>query len=216
VDAVVFDLYDTLVWTEWPLLRERLARMTGVGARDLMRGFVRTREARGVGAFGSPEGDVAAVLRAAGGDPTDEDVHELAALAVRSLTDGGVHMYDDSLPVLRELRRRGIATGVISNCDHWTRPVVDALNLEAETDAVVLSFEVHVMKPDPRIYRMTLDRIGAEAASTTFVDDQPAYLDGAAALGMRTAQIVRPTDPDPPPAEAHPVVGDLWSVVPVE
>jgi putative hydrolase of the HAD superfamily len=215
VDAVVFDLYDTLVWTEWPLLRERLARTIGVGARDLMRGFVGTREERGVGEFGSPEGDLAAVLRAAGRDPPEGEVRELTALAIRTLTDGGVHLYDDSVPVLRELRRRGIATGVISNCDHWTRPVVDALKLEDETDAVVLSFEVHVMKPDPRIYRMTLDRIGVEAASSTFVDDQPAYLDGAAALGMRTLQIVRPTDPDPPHAEAHPLVGDLWSVVPV-
>jgi methionine salvage enolase-phosphatase E1 len=48
---------------------------------------------------------------------------------------------------------------------------------------------------------------------STFVDDQPAYLDGAAALGMRTLQIVRPTDRNPPEPEGHLVIDDLWAVV---
>jgi putative hydrolase of the HAD superfamily len=213
VDAVLLDLYDTLVWTEWPLLRERLAETIGLTPRDVMRGFIETREARGVGSFGSPEGDLAAVLRAAGGHPTDEQVREETTLELRALTDGGVHLYDDSVPVLRELRRRGIATAVVSNCDHLTRPIVDALGLREEVDAVVLSFEVRAMKPDPTIYRAALDRIGADPARTTFVDDQPAYLDGAAALGMRTLQIIRPTDPHMPAPQAHPVIEDLWAVV---
>jgi len=76
----VFDLYDTLIWTDWPLLRERLARTIGRSTRDVMRGFIETREARGVGAFGSAEGDIAAVLRAAGGEPTDEQVRRLTEL----------------------------------------------------------------------------------------------------------------------------------------
>jgi putative hydrolase of the HAD superfamily len=216
VDAVVFDLYDTLAWTEWPMLRERLAETIGVTPRDVMRGFVKTRERRGVGIFGSPEGDLAAVLRAAGGEPTDDELRELTTLEMRALTNGGVHLYEDSLPVLRQLRRRGIRTAVVSNCDHWTRPVVDALRLEYEADAVVLSFEVRVMKPDAEIYRIALDRIGADPATTTFVDDQPAYLEGGAALGMRTFQIVRPTDPSPPAPQRHPVIHDLWAVVPAE
>jgi putative hydrolase of the HAD superfamily len=216
VDAVAFDLYDTLVWTEWPKVRERLSGLTGLPARDLMRGFIETRKARGVGTFGSFEGDLAAVLEAAGADPIDEHVRALAKVELRSLIDGGVHLYEDSLPVLREVRRRGIATAIVSNCDHGTRPIVDALRLQVEVDAVVLSFEVGVMKPDPAIYRMALERIGADPARSTFVDDQPAYLDGAAALGMRTLQIVRPRDPNPPRTERHAVIEDLWAVVPGE
>jgi len=213
VRAVLFDLYDTLIWTEWPLLRDRLAETIGRSTRDVMRGFIETRDARGVGAFGSAEGDIAAVLRAAGGEPTDEEVRRLTELENRALAEGGMHLYEDSLPVLRELRRRGIPTAIVSNCDHWTRPVVDALGLEAEVDATILSFEVRVMKPDPEIYRIALGRIGAEPETSTFVDDQPGYLDGAAALGMTTVQIARPTDPSVPPRGDHPVIEDLWAVV---
>jgi HAD superfamily hydrolase (TIGR01509 family) len=214
VDAVLFDLYDTLVWTEWPLVRERLAAAVGVRPRDLMRGFVETRDARGVGAYGSAEGDLAAVFLAAGAGLSDDRVRELTQIELETLTGGGIHLYEDSLPVLRELRARGVPTAIISNCDHATRPVVDALALEDEVDAVVLSFEAGVLKPNPDIYRTALQRIGAEPGHSTFVDDQAAYLDGAAALGMRTFQILRANDPYVPDVVAHPVVTDLWSIVP--
>jgi HAD superfamily hydrolase (TIGR01509 family) len=214
VDAVLFDLYDTLVWTEWPLLRHRLSEAVGVTPRDLMRGFVETRDARGVGAFGSLEGDLGAVFRAAGARLTDERVRELTRMELATLADGGIHLYDDSLPVLRELRRRGVPTAVISNCDHATRPIIDAMKLEDEVDAVVLSFEVGALKPSAEIYRAALDRIGADPARSTFVDDQAAYLDGAAKLGMRTFQILRSPDAYAPDVAVHPVVTDLWSVVP--
>jgi putative hydrolase of the HAD superfamily len=216
VDAVLFDLYDTLVWTEWPKVRDRLAQSTGLNPPDLWQAFVDTGNARGVGTFGSFEEDLAAVIRAAGGEPTEPQVAELAALELRTLIEGGVHLYDDSLPVLRELRRRGIATAIVSNSDHATRPIVDSLRLENEVDAVVLSFEVHVMKPDRAIFLAALERIDGDAATATFVDDQPVYLDGAAALGLRTFQIIRPTDPNAPPPDTHPVIQDLWAVVPPE
>jgi putative hydrolase of the HAD superfamily len=213
VSAVLFDLYDTLVCTEWPAVRSRIAEMFGVSPRDVMRGFIRTRDARGVGTFGSAEGDLAAVLHAAGAAPTDEQVRELTRVELETLVDGGVRLYEDALPALRELRRRGVSTAIVSNCDHLTRPIVDALGLEREVDAVVLSFEVGVMKPDARIFETALGRVGADAGTSTFVDDQPGYLDGAAVLGMRAVQILRPTDPDPLDAGPYPVIGDLREVL---
>jgi HAD superfamily hydrolase (TIGR01509 family) len=214
VDAVLIDLYDTLVWTEWPLVSKRLAEAAGVGQRDLMRGFVETRDARGVGEFGSSEGDLAAVFRAAGATVTDERVRDVTRVELESLTRGGVRLYDDSLPVLRELRVRGIGTAIVSNCDHNTRPVIDALGLEDEVDAVVLSFEVGALKPDPTIFRVALERVGAAAERSAFVDDQTSYLDGAAALGMRTFQMMRPSDPYVPEPAGHEVIHDLWPLVP--
>lgn len=214
MEAVLFDLYDTLVWTEWPRLRDRVAEAIGVAPRELMRGFIRTREARGVGTFGSAEGDLAAVFRAAGVAVSDDVVRELTRIEIDTLTGGGVQLFEDTLPVLGELRRRGVATAIVSNCDHATRPVVDALALDEAVDAVLLSFEVGVLKPDERIFRAALERIGADPERVTFVDDQPHYLDGAAALGMRSLQIVRPIDPNPVDPGVHAVIEDLWSVVP--
>ena len=55
---------------------------------------------------------------------------------------------------------RGVPTALVSNCSHNTRPIVDRLGLEREFDAVILSFEVGAMKPDPAIYREALARLG--------------------------------------------------------
>jgi putative hydrolase of the HAD superfamily len=190
VRAVLLDLYDTLVWTEWPKLRELIEDRAGLSRVDLLSAFDSTRAERSVGAFGSMEGDFRAVLRAAGVEDADERAGPLAELATGFLEDG-VHLWDDSLPVLRELRSRGIGTAIVSNCDHGTRPVVERLGLDAEADAVVLSFEAGVAKPDSGIYRIALDALGARAEEAVFVDDQARYCDGAAALGIGTFIVLR-------------------------
>jgi putative hydrolase of the HAD superfamily len=215
MDAVLVDLYDTLVWSEWSILRERLSAETGADARRLMRAFVKTREARGVGTFGSAEGDLRAVLETAGLEPSDEQVRRIAAIVREVLVDGGgVVLYEDSLPALRALRARGIRTAIVSNCDHVTRAIVDRLRLAAEVDAVVLSFEVGVMKPDAGIYVEALERVGAKPEESAFVDDQPGYLDGAEAIGLRSFFIMRDGwELEAGDVRDRPVVHDLWDVL---
>jgi len=123
----------------------------------------------------------------------------------------GVHLYDDTLPALRELRGRGMRTAIVSNCDHFTRPAVDALGLEDEVDTVLLSFEVGAMKPDAPIYEEALRRLAVDADQAVFVEDQADYCEGAEALGIRALRIEREgRDPDP---ERHPVIGDLRALL---
>jgi putative hydrolase of the HAD superfamily len=205
VRAVLLDLYDTLAWTEWPTMRAELEDRFGLGEAELLRALTTTREARSTGAFGSADGDLAAILEAAGVHPDPQLVHELSEARVRALADDGVHLWDDSVPTLRELRARGLRTAIVSNCDHATRPIVDDLGLEREADAIVLSFEVGVAKPDPGIYRAALAAVGAGPEEAVFVDDQAWYCDGAQALGIRSFLIRRD---DAEPAEGFGAVGD--------
>ena len=205
VRAALIDLYDTLAWTDWPTMRAELEERFGIGEEQLLRAFTTTREARSIGAYGSAEGDLAAVLEAAG-VPADADlVHELNEARARALAENGVHLWDDSIPTLRELRGRGIRTAVVSNCDHATRPIVDDLGLAREVDAIVLSFEVGAAKPDPGIYRAALEAVGAGPEEAVFVDDQAWYCRGAEALGIRSFMIRRD---DADPVEGFGAAGD--------
>lgn len=215
VRAVLLDLYDTLVWSRWPSLRELIEQRTGVTEGELVRAFVRTRPARSVGAFDGVEGDMTAVLREAGvaDDPTL--VAELIELERGFLVDG-VHLYEDSVPVLRALRERGVTTAVVSNCSHATRPIVDRLGLEREADVVVLSFEVGVAKPDAGIYLSALEGLRVAPDEAVFVDDQAAYCDGAEAVGLETFLIQREdAEPDEGRSEpgGHRVIGDLRALL---
>ncbi len=51
-------------------------------------------------------------------------------------------------------------------------------------DAAVISFEEKLMKPDPRIYRLALERAGAPAGECVFIDDRPENVAAARALGL--------------------------------
>ena len=190
VRAVLLDLYDTLMWTEWPVLRAELEERFGLTRAELLAADTATRPARTVGAFGSLRGDVAAVLEAAGIRLEPPVLDEVAGRTTAFL-ERGVHLWEDSIPTLRELRARGVRTAVVSNCDHGTGPVVERLGLADEADEVILSFEVGMAKPDPGIYRLAAERLGVPAEAAVFVDDLRGYCDGAAAVGMGTFLILR-------------------------
>jgi len=52
-------------------------------------------------------------------------------------------------------------------------------------DTVVDSCHAGVRKPDPRIYRLALDAVDVDAEAAVFLDDHPANVAAAEALGMR-------------------------------
>lgn len=49
---------------------------------------------------------------------------------------------------------------------------------------IVVSGDERLVKPDPAIYRLALDRFGLAAAGAVFIDDNAANVDAAAALGI--------------------------------
>ena len=189
--AALLDLYDTLVWTEWSALRDRMVHRLKVEPRELLRAFDRTRPARSVGAYPDAAADMAALL----GELHIEDEATIADLVELERSFFAererVHLHEDSLPAVRELRSRGTKAAIVSNCSHSTRTELERLGLEHEVDAVVLSFEVKSMKPQPEIYRAALEPLDVPATAAVFVDDQARYCDGARDLGIDTRLIVR-------------------------
>jgi putative hydrolase of the HAD superfamily len=93
----------------------------------------------------------------------------------------GVDPEPRMLAVARAVADRGLHAAVVSNT--WGRNVFHPDNLDG-FDVVVLSGEEGVRKPDPEIYRRTVERIGVAAEACVFIDDFPANVQGAAALGM--------------------------------
>ena len=83
---------------------------------------------------------------------------------------------------VRALHERGVPTGLVSNSWGTRRYPRDLL---AELfDGVVISGEEGFRKPDPRMYELGAQRIGAEPAACVFVDDLAFNLDPARELGM--------------------------------
>jgi 2-haloalkanoic acid dehalogenase type II len=211
--AVLFDLYETLVAMPWTSLNEHLTRRLAVSSAALSSAFERTRPQRATGQYGSVEGDWSAIAAACSGQLTASQRQALAR-DIAAVLSSEATFYPDALPVLRALRTSGARIAVISNCDHTTRAVVQALALEREVDALLLSCELGCMKPDPAIFRHALRQLGARPDQALFVDDHAGYLDGAAALGIRTLHIVRDAEYRATlSAGRHPVIAELGALM---
>lgn len=85
------------------------------------------------------------------------------------------------LTVVREVRARGLSTGLLSNADGlWAPPA----EWDGLFDVVVVSGEVGLAKPSAAIYSLTAERLGLRPEECVFVDDLAVNVRGAAAAGM--------------------------------
>jgi HAD superfamily hydrolase (TIGR01509 family) len=94
--------------------------------------------------------------------------------------------YSDARSVVDSLIAHEIHVGLISNVAFDLRPILRHHGFSELADRSVLSFEQHVTKPDPRIFRAALRMLGAEPAETLMVGDHPEADGAAAELGLRT------------------------------
>jgi FMN phosphatase YigB (HAD superfamily) len=85
--------------------------------------------------------------------------------------------------LIRRLRPR-YQTAIISNATDGLMNGLAGYGLLPEFDVVVGSAYEHVLKPHPAIYRRALALLGREPEETVFIDDAPANVAGAQALGM--------------------------------
>jgi putative hydrolase of the HAD superfamily len=85
--------------------------------------------------------------------------------------------------VLAELRGDGFRLGLVSNCTSDVRGMLQQSGLDQLFDTVVLSAEVGLMKPDPRIFALALRRLGV-ARGFYVGDGDDGELAGARADGL--------------------------------
>jgi putative hydrolase of the HAD superfamily len=88
---------------------------------------------------------------------------------------------------VRMLRERGLRLAVVANWDSALPEHLDRLGLARHFDTIVTSAEAGVPKPDPAIFRLALERLGAEPARALHVGDEPVDEEGARSTGMRFA-----------------------------
>jgi putative hydrolase of the HAD superfamily len=82
-------------------------------------------------------------------------------------------------------------TGMISNAWPEIRQQIEGEWQIADAfDQLIISAEVGLAKPDPRIYRLALERLEVEAGEALFVDDFLENLEAAAALGIHPVHFV--------------------------
>lgn len=188
-EACLIDVYGTILTADFGAHRAELPALAGIPANAMYAEFARLAPALTVGELTRAEA-YARILKACGAEPEPGLVRALTDRSRELLLAAG-RLYDDALPFLRALRARGVRTAIVSNCDENTRPLLVSLGVAALAGALVLSCEVGMAKPDARIFRYALGRLGVTVDTAVFIDDTADFCAAAESLGMRAMQIMR-------------------------
>ena len=109
---------------------------------------------------------------------------------------------DEMLDLVRDLRKLGLRTGLLSNS--WGNDYPHQMLAEL-CDVIVISGEVGLRKPDEPIYRLLLERLDLPAERVAFVDDFTANVRAAQKIGMHG---IRHLDPASTRAELAELLGE--------
>ncbi|MDH5795580.1 MAG: HAD family hydrolase [Candidatus Bathyarchaeota archaeon] len=123
------------------------------------------------------------------------DNNTLRAMVNHTIAAWYDDMYVDpeAYDVLGVLKSR-FKIGLVTNWDY--SPSIYRLladyELEGHFEIVVVSDEVGVAKPDPRIFHIALERAGLEPTEAIYVGDAPEDVEGSLAAGLHPILIKRP------------------------
>lgn len=104
-----------------------------------------------------------------------------------------IHAIQGTVDILDELNAQGTPLYAITNWhqDKFRETKLRYPFLEVFRD-IVVSGDEKLIKPDPAIYRLLLDRNELEASRCLFIDDSPKNVAGAEAVGMKAHHFTSP------------------------
>ena len=200
--AILFDLDDTL-FDHRRASGVALHAMHAAYAPDLPLGVFETRHAELLEVFhtrflaGEMSLDEARVARmqslfAAFGREIDVATARHSASLYREQHQANRHLVEGARELLDSLSQHCRLGIVTNNSSAEQIEKLRALNIASYFDTVVISEDVGVTKPDPRIFSLALERIGARAHEAVFIGDSlDNDIAGAANLGMAAVWLCR-------------------------
>ncbi len=125
------------------------------------------------------------IVREAGLNLAPGTVEKLSDLDARMWTTENLAMLAWQL----QLKQRGLLTAILSNMgDNVLASVERTFNWLPRFDVLIWSYQWHMAKPDPAIYRLCLDKLGVRPEEAFFLDDKLINVETAQALGMKAIQ----------------------------
>ncbi|MBX4199307.1 HAD-IA family hydrolase [Candidatus Saccharibacteria bacterium] len=92
---------------------------------------------------------------------------------------------DKLLEYIREELKPHYKVGMLSNAAaNWLNDILTKEQI-ALFDAIALSYETGIVKPNPQAFHIITERLGVKPDESIFIDDQERYCVGAEAVGMK-------------------------------
>ena len=104
----------------------------------------------------------------------------------------GDRLDDHLVSFIRQLRRDGYRTALLSNWPASALGVLSEIGIADVFDVIVISGCEGVMKPNPAIYHLTLERLQVEPHQSVFIDDSSPNVQAARELGIHAVHFADP------------------------
>jgi putative hydrolase of the HAD superfamily len=112
----------------------------------------------------------AMLLKEAGIEPTSELIGSILS-KMHQIKFNRV-LFDDVLPALTELKKKGLILGLISNVDSNIAPLLDKLGLSQLLQVVVTSQDTGYFKPHPEIFKEAASQASVQVSEAMYIGDQ--------------------------------------------
>ncbi len=207
-DAVIFDLYGTLV--DGPKSSgEDMGGALGIEPSEFRRAWSRFRSDRDAGRLATVEAAIEAALGFLDAEATPESVQAAKTIRYRSVLNG-LEPRPGTIEILQKLRPKGYALGLLSNCPATVPELWGQTSFEGLFDVTVFSASEGLVKPDKAIFARVVERLGVAPERCLYVGDGDSdELDGAADTGM-TPWLLLLSHEDPPPNKRHAESVERW------
>ena len=178
IDTIIFDLGNVLLPFDWGIARKRMCARTGCSRREVEDYFVQT--------------PFLAQLEI--GQLTAQRFFEIVAPDLRFRGSqaefdeifSNIFTTDDAMLGLTQTLKGAYRRFVLSNTiPQHIEFAFTKYPVLRDFDGHILSYAVGLMKPDRRIYELTVQQYGIDVARAVFIDDLPANIAGARAIGLQ-------------------------------
>ncbi len=203
VKAVIFDLFGTLIHDKflsltYPAFLSRMAASLSLKNEEFEPLWQGSYLDRTTGKYPTLQDNVRWIGEKLG-RTFESSAVENAAAQIVEVTRQSFLPRRQALDVLNQIKRMGLKTGLISDCGPAVPLIWNETPFAGLFDATAFSCKECLKKPDPKFFKVILDRLDVQAKDCFYVGDgNSGELQGAKALGMKTALIWGLIDPEEP------------------
>ena len=191
IRAVIFDMFETLITHyQSPLyFGVHMAKDAGIPEDRFLALWTPTDTARTIGEMTLEE--VLERIFQENQCDSEKLLKEITEKRVAAKRECFRHLHPEIIPMLSKIKEKGIFIGLISNCFSEEVGVIRQSELFPYFDAVYLSYEQGIMKPNLEIFTRCMDKLSVTPEECLYVGDGGSFeLEAATELGMTAVQAV--------------------------
>ena len=189
--AVIFDMFETLIthYRSSLYFGAQMAEDAGIGEAEFQAAWRPTEHDRSIGKLTLEEA-VALVLRE-NQCYSEAVLKKISEKRKAAKVECFKHLHSEIIPMLSKLKEEGFLIGLISNCFSEEAKVIRESELFPYFNAVYLSYEQGVEKPDEEIFKRCMKELSVKPEECVYVGDGGSHeLEAARSLGMKVVQAV--------------------------